>query len=66
MGVLDWALLAVTGLFVLGAIGCLIALPSIIWQFVRVLFEREEPEEQAQEEAEDSWRASTLRNRASR
>jgi hypothetical protein len=66
MGVLDLALLAVTGLFVLGAIGCLIALPSIVWQFVRVLFEKEEPEEQSHEEAEDTWRENTLRDRLSR
>ena len=53
MGVLDWALLGVTGLFLLGAIGCLIALPSIIWQFVRVLFEKDAPEEQEPRQAAD-------------
>jgi hypothetical protein len=53
MGVLELVLFAVIVLFGLGAVGCLIALPSVIWQFVRVLFEKDEPEEQLQEQAAD-------------
>ncbi len=57
MGVLDWLLIALIGLFALGAIGCLMALPSVVFQFVGVLFEKdlpaEERERQQQEQAAD-------------
>ena len=53
MGVLDYLLMVMIVLFALGALGCLIALPSVVWQFVRVLFEKDEPEEQPEQQAAD-------------
>lgn len=53
MGVLDYLLIVIIVLFALGALGCLVALPSVIWQFVRVLFEKDEPEEQSRHQAAD-------------
>ncbi len=41
MQALEWAAAAIAVLFLLGVVGCMFALPSVIWQFVRVLFEKE-------------------------
>jgi hypothetical protein len=51
MGVLDWFVMVLAVLFVLGVVGCLMALPLVIRQFVGVLFEKDEPREQERQEA---------------
>lgn len=53
MGILNVFVVILTVLFVVGAIGCLMALPLVIRQFVGVLFEKDTPEEQERRVAAD-------------
>ena len=43
MRILEWVLAALTAMFILGAIGCLCALPLIVRQFFGVLVEEDVP-----------------------
>lgn len=53
MAILEWIVIALTVLFVLGVLGCLMTLPLVVRQFVGVLFEKDLPDEQERHEAAD-------------
>lgn len=45
MKIIEIIAIVLTALFVLGVLGCAVSLPSVVYQFIRVLFEKDAPAE---------------------